>query len=398
MNCVTLFSGLPDLCLFTRKIATNNNNSEHALNTLQFRDFRQQKTVFESFSNSRVIKMDNQGHKNDIEDLDAFLREDATSTMRKIELGEAGLIPQPVSKLPRTTDPVARLDNRITHISRSIEAVQENRTLFSDSLNNDAELSADLETDIDAWENLVTDLEETLTDIPDGISFSDTDDNNEILNDSVAAHIDTFVQEAIASASDQDAEVAMQDVFTADESFDLPDPDESGVKGNYMSDTETSGDSAEKDELQRSLEEREARINELEAELESMKVTLPVIAHEDAEAPEQPGDNLYVNRLLVVTSNDKTLKYPLTQHIMTVGREPHNDIHIRSKYISRYHARIVCDEDGTMVEDLDSRNGIAVNSRRVRRKLLKSGDLVDIGRVQFKYIDLMEGSADEGRA
>ena len=97
-------------------------------------------------------------------------------------------------------------------------------------------------------------------------------------------------------------------------------------------------------------------------------------------------------------NGDENLKYPLSRHIMTIGREPHNDVHIRSKYVSRFHARIVSDRDGAVIEDLDSRNGVSVNSRKVRRMQLKSGDLIDLGRIQFKYIDLMEGSAGEGQA
>jgi hypothetical protein len=39
-----------------------------------------------------------------------------------------------------------------------------------------------------------------------------------------------------------------------------------------------------------------------------------------------------------------------------------------------------------------------MNSTRVRRQKLRSGDLIGIGRMQLKYIDLMEGASGEGQA
>jgi hypothetical protein len=105
-----------------------------------------------------------------------------------------------------------------------------------------------------------------------------------------------------------------------------------------------------------------------------------------------------LNRLIIATTDQGNLKFPLHKHIMTIGRAPQNDIHIRSRFISRYHARIVCDEGGAIIEDLDSSNGIAVNSHRARRQPLRSGDLIDLGKTQLKYIDLTEGSSGEGQA
>ena len=106
----------------------------------------------------------------------------------------------------------------------------------------------------------------------------------------------------------------------------------------------------------------------------------------------------YVNRLLVIMDGAGNLKRPLDSSIMTIGRDPRNDVQIRSRYISRYHARIINDSDGSVIEDLDSRNGVRVNSEKVRRQQLRSGDLIDLGKIQMKFIDLMEGTAGEGSA
>jgi pSer/pThr/pTyr-binding forkhead associated (FHA) protein len=40
----------------------------------------------------------------------------------------------------------------------------------------------------------------------------------------------------------------------------------------------------------------------------------------------------------------------------------------------------------TIVEDLNSTNGVMVNGRRVTRQPLHDGDLVQIGKTEFRYL------------
>ena len=52
--------------------------------------------------------------------------------------------------------------------------------------------------------------------------------------------------------------------------------------------------------------------------------------------------------------------------------------------VSRLHCRLTADKsDQLVIEDLDSTNGIQVNGRRVSRQVLKPGDVVTIGRLEF---------------
>ena len=378
--------------------------------------------------------MNKQNQITDIEDIDAFLKQDASQAISKID--DATLLAQPVSKLPRTTDPVKRLHSRLTHIFRNVNTVQENKGDLAEALNHDQQFSDDFTQDIEAWEVVLDDLEGILPVLAEAICLPEQADSqaDKILMD-VASHIDTFVQEAQDPDADNDISALLN--FEIDDSSFNPQPntlntaasevkahisaepnknkmdandmdankmDECNLNDNDMDECNLSDTDAtmnrEQDQLLRNLRASEARIRDLESKLSSLNVITSKATTPEEETPATPHDEngLYVNRLFVVTCNDETLKYPLTKQIMTIGREPLNDIHIRSRYISRYHARIVCDQDGTVIEDLDSRNGITVNSRKVRRKQLKSGDLVDIGRVQFKYIDLMEGSSGEGSA
>lgn len=320
--------------------------------------------------------MDKRDQNDDIEDLDAFLEEDSTRPNRQLSIDEKQLITKSISNLPRTTDPLKRIDHRITHAFRSIEIARDNRATLRQIINLDEEFSKEFSSETLAWEEIITKLDNTLSTLParPPVNIEKTSSTEKCELDiaaEVASHIDTFVQKAYAAEQSADTDTQ---------------PHEPEIE-ELVTDTESGHEAGYQDELRRCLEEREARILELESKLEKLKNT-----------PDGAEENLFVNRLFVVSSKDKNLKYPLTKQIMTVGREPENDIHIRSRYISRFHARIVCDADGTVIEDLDSRNGISVNSKRVRRQQLRSGDMIDIGRVQFKYIDLMEGSPGEGSA
>jgi pSer/pThr/pTyr-binding forkhead associated (FHA) protein len=72
---------------------------------------------------------------------------------------------------------------------------------------------------------------------------------------------------------------------------------------------------------------------------------------------------------------------------MVIGRTPDNDLQIDSKFISRHHCQIVTQADSCVIEDLNSTNGIYVQSKRVRRHNLNDGDVVQIGQHEIMYID-----------
>jgi putative secretion ATPase (PEP-CTERM system associated) len=48
---------------------------------------------------------------------------------------------------------------------------------------------------------------------------------------------------------------------------------------------------------------------------------------------------------------------------VVIGRSPENEIYIRSKFMSRYHAQLVSDENGSLIEDLNSTNGVFVQDQ-----------------------------------
>ena len=92
-----------------------------------------------------------------------------------------------------------------------------------------------------------------------------------------------------------------------------------------------------------------------------------------------------VTRLLIGNIDGQELRFPLFKDRLTIGRTVHNDIQINAPYISRRHAAIVTDEDGTRIIDSGSKNGVYVNSKRVTEQILRNNDLVTIGSADFKF-------------
>ncbi len=78
--------------------------------------------------------------------------------------------------------------------------------------------------------------------------------------------------------------------------------------------------------------------------------------------------------------------YPLGRVI--VGRSPDNEIYVKSKFVSRHHAQIVTDEEGCVIEDLNSTNGVFLGEKQIKKYRLRSGDVVTIGDHELIYTDL----------
>ena len=73
---------------------------------------------------------------------------------------------------------------------------------------------------------------------------------------------------------------------------------------------------------------------------------------------------------------------------LLIGRDSSCDIVIPVRESSRYHARLIKDEQGVLLEDLDSKNGTFRNGERIEEPIyLLDGDMVQIALVQgFVYL------------
>lgn len=125
-------------------------------------------------------------------------------------------------------------------------------------------------------------------------------------------------------------------------------------------------------------------------EIERLQSTLGKSAYSEENTEDKTPVPFDVNRVLL-SIGDQRLKYPLYKNSMTIGRGPENDIQVANEFMSRVHARILSDKNGSSIEDLNSRNGLIVNSKKIKcAHQLHNGDMVSIGKLQFKFIDLTE--------
>lgn len=99
---------------------------------------------------------------------------------------------------------------------------------------------------------------------------------------------------------------------------------------------------------------------------------------------QRPAQNR-ITRVLIGKIGSQVLRFPLFKDRLTIGRTDDNDIQLNADYISRRHAIIQTEGDTTRVIDWGSKNGVHVNSKRVKEHFLTNGDILTIGNARFRY-------------
>ena len=77
-----------------------------------------------------------------------------------------------------------------------------------------------------------------------------------------------------------------------------------------------------------------------------------------------------------------------------IGRDDDVDLQLNDDLVSRRHAKIRRDWTGTSVEDLQSRNGVKVNKKKITNEPLKDRDEIQIGSTRLLYVDPTEVHLD----
>jgi general secretion pathway protein A len=136
------------------------------------------------------------------------------------------------------------------------------------------------------------------------------------------------------------------------------------------------------------MAELDAAIKELEwVEFASGTNRMKAPALEQAPAPPPSDTSPIVGRILLASEGKTLVERELKAGRLVIGRTSDNDLQIDSKFISRHHCQIVTQQDSCVIEDLNSTNGIFVQSKRVRRHNLNDGDVVQVGQHEIMYID-----------
>ena len=92
-----------------------------------------------------------------------------------------------------------------------------------------------------------------------------------------------------------------------------------------------------------------------------------------------------MGKLVVSLDNVVIKEFQITKERTTLGRRPYNDIVIDNLAVSGEHAVLTAAQSDVFIEDLNSTNGVLVNGRRITRQTLKDGDVVLVGKTQFRF-------------
>lgn len=91
---------------------------------------------------------------------------------------------------------------------------------------------------------------------------------------------------------------------------------------------------------------------------------------------------------LILTYKHKTLqKIRLDGPRYLVGRNEFCDIRIEHEWISRQHAMFIRNDKSTVIVDMNSRNGIYINNKRIKRYVLTNDDIISLGDHRLKFVD-----------
>jgi type II secretory pathway predicted ATPase ExeA len=99
-------------------------------------------------------------------------------------------------------------------------------------------------------------------------------------------------------------------------------------------------------------------------------------------------------RFDVLFKDQHVTEYALPHGRAVVGRTGDNDLQIRSRFISRHHMQIVTDNEKTVVEDLNSTNGMVIDGKRTQYRVMVDGDVIQLGEHKLVYRDLRMDPAE----
>lgn len=89
--------------------------------------------------------------------------------------------------------------------------------------------------------------------------------------------------------------------------------------------------------------------------------------------------------LRILDGADRGRVFQCSSSPVTIGREEGNTIQLNDERVSRFHLKIQRDHDDLVLTDLASTNGTRVNGEDAHLRILRHGDLINIGRSTLIY-------------
>ena len=83
--------------------------------------------------------------------------------------------------------------------------------------------------------------------------------------------------------------------------------------------------------------------------------------------------------LIISLKTSNNLKeYTFTKDLIIAGRTQTNDLVIDDPTVSRHHFKITRENNNFYIEDLNSTNGTYVNGLKIKKSILKDGDVISV--------------------
>jgi general secretion pathway protein A len=100
-----------------------------------------------------------------------------------------------------------------------------------------------------------------------------------------------------------------------------------------------------------------------------------------------------IGHLSIAHNSKPVIEFDLPLGILSLGRALTNDIRVDSRYVSRNHCRIVTSVRYSVIEDMQSQNGLVILDHRVSVHRLEDGDVIAIGEHTLTYSRRAVGGA-----
>jgi pSer/pThr/pTyr-binding forkhead associated (FHA) protein len=101
-----------------------------------------------------------------------------------------------------------------------------------------------------------------------------------------------------------------------------------------------------------------------------------------------PAEPVAPGRYVEIQGPGEQLLIPLGSGVIHIGRGLAADLRLDEDSVSRRHAILVQRRSGSRVLDDRSSNGTFVNGRRVMQANLQNGDVLVLGRVVLRYLEV----------
>ncbi len=100
-------------------------------------------------------------------------------------------------------------------------------------------------------------------------------------------------------------------------------------------------------------------------------------------------------KLILSKPDGLTQEFLLNKDLVTLGRATTNDIVLPGGRVSRNHAQIQCSEEGILLTDLGSANGVWMNGERIVEIRIQPGDRIEISGNVIQYLPIAQDRGQE---